>query len=515
MLSHTAISKDMFDKWTEDIDKARKNLGIQGTSVAVIYRGEIVYAKGFGKRNDIDTFTPEVYQKSGFTAAAIGELVAKNKAKWDVPVHEYLPEFKLKDDRLTSEITFVDLLSHRTCLPSLDLAWHHRSESRLDLIKTLKHVELQAPFRTEWIYSNGMVTVAGEIAAVIAGQPYDELVTETVLRPLGMKKSGFSNKIMATKPNFSLPYSCKNFEAAQEGQTHRVEFDTSCMTTAPAGDMHSNVIELANWAKVVMHNGELDGEQVLDKKTIEQLLTAYNIMERSPRGPEFSIGAYGLCLMMDHYKGHLTIHHSGSVFGYRSNLVFFSDDDLAVINLSNNNVNQLPIWLPYYIADDVLQLPKTCDWLFEKAVSDTKRIYKKRGDEDLADLEREFPPQIKDKPATRDLSDFAGKYTHPVAGEISFKLVDKTKTSDKNDEQSEVALEFQYIGSKGLLDHYHFDSFRFRVLDATFGPFAALVTFITGENGLVERCRMFVKGEFHYVFTKAREGADSLATKDA
>lgn len=39
-----------------------------------------------------------------FTAAAVGELVAENKAKWDAPVSEYLPEFKLKDPRLTAEI---------------------------------------------------------------------------------------------------------------------------------------------------------------------------------------------------------------------------------------------------------------------------------------------------------------------------------------------------------------------------------------------------------------------------
>lgn len=49
-----------------------------------------------------------------FTAAAVGELIAENKAKWDAPVSEYLPEFKLKDPRLTAEINFIDLLAHRT-----------------------------------------------------------------------------------------------------------------------------------------------------------------------------------------------------------------------------------------------------------------------------------------------------------------------------------------------------------------------------------------------------------------
>lgn len=49
-----------------------------------------------------------------FTAAAVGELIAENKATWDAPVSDYLPEFRLKDPRLTAEINFIDLLAHRT-----------------------------------------------------------------------------------------------------------------------------------------------------------------------------------------------------------------------------------------------------------------------------------------------------------------------------------------------------------------------------------------------------------------
>ncbi|KAF9153511.1 hypothetical protein DFQ26_000555, partial [Actinomortierella ambigua] len=118
-MTTTAVDSCLFDKWTKEIEEARKGLGIQGMSVAVVHKGEIVYAQGFGKRNDTDPFTPETLTSiasitKGFTAAAIGELVAKKMAKWDVPVCEYLPEFQLRDRQLTLELTFIDLLSHRT-----------------------------------------------------------------------------------------------------------------------------------------------------------------------------------------------------------------------------------------------------------------------------------------------------------------------------------------------------------------------------------------------------------------
>jgi CubicO group peptidase (beta-lactamase class C family) len=56
-----------------------------------------------------------------FTATAIGELVAEGKMDWnETPVNTYLPEFQLKDPVLTSQLTLVDLLSHRTVsLPGL------------------------------------------------------------------------------------------------------------------------------------------------------------------------------------------------------------------------------------------------------------------------------------------------------------------------------------------------------------------------------------------------------------
>lgn len=49
-----------FQEWADDIEKARANLGIQGMSVAVVHKGRIIYAQGFGKRNGTDPFTPEV-----------------------------------------------------------------------------------------------------------------------------------------------------------------------------------------------------------------------------------------------------------------------------------------------------------------------------------------------------------------------------------------------------------------------------------------------------------------------
>lgn len=44
----------------ETLEKTRVEAGLKGMSVAVMHRGELIFADGFGQRNDSDPFTAEV-----------------------------------------------------------------------------------------------------------------------------------------------------------------------------------------------------------------------------------------------------------------------------------------------------------------------------------------------------------------------------------------------------------------------------------------------------------------------
>jgi len=47
-------------KLKADLELARNQTGIPGMSVAIIHKGKLIFAEGFGKRNKKDPFTPEV-----------------------------------------------------------------------------------------------------------------------------------------------------------------------------------------------------------------------------------------------------------------------------------------------------------------------------------------------------------------------------------------------------------------------------------------------------------------------
>ncbi|KAF9168157.1 hypothetical protein DFQ26_001050 [Actinomortierella ambigua] len=474
-----------FDIWTAAIKKANANVGVQGLAIAIVHKGETIYAQAFGKRNEKDPFTLETVGNiasltKAFTAAACGELVAEGKADWYAPVNEYVPEFKLKDPYLTSEINLIDLLAHRTGYPMLDLHWYHRTESRRELIKQLRHVEPKVSFRTGWIYNNIMYAVAGEASGRIEGKSWEEVVRDKILIPAGMNYTGFSTKTMITRPNHARGFFANSFEDSQKGKNIAIPPDTFTLTDAPSGDIFSNVIDLAKWAKILLGEGKLNGKQVLHKDTIKMSHTGWAAIDGV---------TYGLGWTIEDYKGHRMVNHGGANPGFRNHFTLFPNDDLAIIVLSNKEINDIVALLPLWLADYIFELPKTKDWLGKDLEDRDKSVYATRTP---AALEGFFPPQVKNKPPTRKLADFAGEWVHTHGPALSLTLRGKG---------NKASLAFNMTAYDGTLEHYHYDSFRARLNYPGFIT-TILLSFVTGNGGDVDQLR-FTTFDETMVYTRA------------
>lgn len=85
-----ATTTNTFQEWTDDIERARSQLGIQGLSVAVIHQGQVIYAQGFGKRNDADPFTPEASERRLMTSRWKYVLIMLTIINTQGPLHSPL-----------------------------------------------------------------------------------------------------------------------------------------------------------------------------------------------------------------------------------------------------------------------------------------------------------------------------------------------------------------------------------------------------------------------------------------
>ncbi|KAF9079559.1 hypothetical protein BGX23_003711 [Mortierella sp. AD031] len=220
-------------------------------------------------------------------------------------------------------------------------------------------------------------------------------------------------------------------------------------------------------------------------------------METLERRPEFAYTTgYGYGWYLDAYKGHNVIHHGGSNPGYRSSLHLFPDDDLVVATLANIMVTDIPTNLAWYIADGILGLPKTEDWIYEFTAKRTQRTY----DSYARIFKNDIPDRIKNTHHVHKLPAYAGEYTHPVYGKITVTL------------QEDDALYMQMRIFESKLEHYHYETFHGIVHDFMVNA-NLLLTFRSNRKGAVDALEtlIFMEGVV-VVFEKTK--ASKTETKE-
>ncbi|KAF8917774.1 hypothetical protein BGZ58_004982 [Dissophora ornata] len=207
------------------------------------------------------------------------------------------------------------------------------------------------------------------------------------------------------------------------------------------------------------------------------MLSAHTIVRSTRSTPEFSpSSAYGMGWFMDTYKGQSIYYHGGNVPGFTSNMVLFPDSDLVVVVLSNIYNARLPTYVPYYLADEILGLTETRDWMGKVAVDMTRMTYESTANE----ARGTFPPRIKNKSTTHPLHQYVGAYSNPLFGNVSITL-------EKSEAEGvfKKELHFQFHTFQSTMEHCHFDSFII-VWDAFSAKHPQMLTFITGEDGKIE-----------------------------
>jgi CubicO group peptidase (beta-lactamase class C family) len=117
------IDARLIDALKETIPHVMRQNGVPGLNIALARRGEVIWKTGFGYA-DLDQKTPmtaETVLHSGsmgkvYTATAVMQLVESGVIGLHDPINKYLNEFQVINPLGEREITFYDLLTHRSGL---------------------------------------------------------------------------------------------------------------------------------------------------------------------------------------------------------------------------------------------------------------------------------------------------------------------------------------------------------------------------------------------------------------
>src|SRR5262249_13968737 len=112
------------------VETSMQELGIPGASIALVDGGKVVFEGGFGVRElgkpervDENTLFMAASQAKGMTTLCRSELVDEKKVRWDEPVTDACPKFKLGDADTTKRVLVKNLVCACTGLPRQDLEW--------------------------------------------------------------------------------------------------------------------------------------------------------------------------------------------------------------------------------------------------------------------------------------------------------------------------------------------------------------------------------------------------------
>lgn len=172
-----------------------------GMAVAVL-RGDrkAFHATGFTAKDRTQPMTPETRFEIGsvtktFTALLLADMVRRGEVRYDDPVDDHLPPgWRL---RRPAQITLEHLATHTSGLPQIPLAamprilrtWFSNPYQALgpaQVKASLACVRLRSAPGSRCHYSNFGVGLLGWLLAEAAGLPFEQLLAQRVLHPLGM-----------------------------------------------------------------------------------------------------------------------------------------------------------------------------------------------------------------------------------------------------------------------------------------------------------------------------------------
>jgi CubicO group peptidase (beta-lactamase class C family) len=186
-------------------------LHVPGVSIAVIHNGSLEWASGFGMTGPGgDPITPDTLLQASsiskpVTALAVLSLVQAGRLDLDRDVNTYLRSWKVPDNSFTahSKVTLHELLDH-TAGVTIEGFLGYRAGDPLPTLRQILNgeppalgpaVDVSFVPGTQFRYAGGGFLVLRQILTDVTGQPFEQLMQNTVLSPLGMAHSSFQQPL--------------------------------------------------------------------------------------------------------------------------------------------------------------------------------------------------------------------------------------------------------------------------------------------------------------------------------
>jgi CubicO group peptidase (beta-lactamase class C family) len=425
---------------------------VPGVSVAVVYKDQVVFLKGYGVRkvgHDAEVNPDTVFEIASFSkpiaSTIVASVVGTGEVDWDSRIEDLDPQFKLSNPTTTEQLTVRDLFAHRSGLPteSGDLL-EDLGYTRPDILHQIRFLPLAADLRKAYQYSNFGLTEGAVAVTKKVGMTWEELAEQRLYSKIGMRSTSSQFSDYENNPNKAALH-------VLEDGIYRNRYVREADAESPAGGVSSSARDLAQWLRLQLGKGSWNGQQVVAEKPLletrnAQICRSVKVLPPGDDCPGNQF--YGLGWNVDtDSQGRERLSHSGAfLLGSGTSIYMVPSEQIGILVLGNST----PIGLPEAICLSFLDFfhygAAKLDYLTE-----LEKIFKQLRDaaQNASPNYSEIKPPPNPSPA-KPLSSYVGKYSSKYYGMLEVEL-----------ENQQLILRLPPRGAYYELKHWDGDTFTY------------------------------------------------------
>lgn len=340
------------DSLATTIESRMKELNIPGVSIAVFDNNEILWAKGYGKKNK-ETGT-EVNENTIFQAASISKpfasvaafkLIEDGKVSLNENVNLKLKRWQVPDNEFTrtEKVTPSRIMSHTSGLSTYGFQGYKKRDSIPSLVEILQGSKktnsepvrvVQKPGESE-LYSGGGMEVLQMLLEDVSQKEFPLLLEDLVLKPIKMNNSTFV---------YPLPDKLDSLTANGYDENGKIiEGGYHIYPEKAAAGLWSNPTDLALFMIALGKSYRGEDNSLLKQESAKTMMT------RVP-------GAGGIGIGIDGKGNAFRFRHTGGNAGFVCYAVSFADIGRGAVIMTNSD-NGFPL-----IHEIIRAISKEYNW---------------------------------------------------------------------------------------------------------------------------------------------------------
>ncbi|MDQ3526087.1 MAG: serine hydrolase [Chloroflexota bacterium] len=439
-----------------------------GVSVAVVYGDEVLATRGYGVAStgtndpiDSDTIFQLASLSKPIASTVVASIVGDEAVTWDTKIVDHLSEFAMHDPWVTSEITIRDMFAHRSGLPEHagDLI-EDIGYDRDEVLHRLRHQHPDSSFRSTYAYTNFGLTAGAVTASNATGAAWEDASAERLYGPAGMTRtsSRFDDYLEADNR-------ASGHVLIDDAWTPRYIRDADAQS--PAGGVSSTAIDMAQWMRLQLANGMLDGDLVIPSDALAETHRPQIISNHAGDPAVNRASFYGLGWNVSYDdQGAVQLSHSGAfALGSGTAVYLLPAEHLGIVVLTN----AAPVGVAESIALGFLDIARTGavqnDYVSILAPVFADLVAPAYGTA-ISDAPPPTDPSPPQKPAT-----YTGAFRNDLYGPITFA-----------EESGELVVNIGPAPDTYPLTHWDRDTFTYLPIGENANVPAA-ITFTIGADG--------------------------------